>query len=437
MTSQDIAASRPAELGDELTAETQTALERAQASHRHEALFSERAYNIKQSAVRDVFDISIQPGLVSLAGGSPSLSKLPLELVAETASRVIVEHGMEALHYGGGKGTLALRELICEIMAEEGIVGASAEDVVVTTGSQSAQDIAAKVFCNPGDVVLVEDPTYVGALNTFEAYQVQVEPVFMDDDGLIPEHLESRIAELEAAGKRIKLLYTIPSFNNPSGITLAAERRQRIVDICSAHNILILEDNPYGMLRFDGHPLPPLRADNPDDVIYCGSFSKIFSPGVRLGWALVPRHLYRRFYLAAEAVVLCPSTLNQLIVTEFFRTFDWRGYLAESRATYAERCSAMLEALAEHFPAEATWTTPDGGFFVWVTLPEGIDTYPLLYQAIEAGVVFIPGAAFTPSDGTSSKLRLAFSGVTPEQIREGVSRLAPVIRGALEAHAGA
>ena len=437
MTSQDIAASRPAELGDELTAETQTALERAQASHRHEALFSERAYNIKQSAVRDVFDISIQPGLVSLAGGSPSLSKLPLELVAETASRVIVEHGMEALHYGGGKGTLALRELICEIMAEEGIVGASAEDVVVTTGSQSAQDIAAKVFCNPGDVVLVEDPTYVGALNTFEAYQVQVEPVFMDDDGLIPEHLESRIAELEAAGKRIKLLYTIPSFNNPSGITLAAERRQRIVDICSAHNILVLEDNPYGMLRFDGHPLPPLRADNPDDVIYCGSFSKIFSPGVRLGWALVPRHLYRRFYLAAEAVVLCPSTLNQLIVTEFFRTFDWRGYLAESRATYAERCSAMLEALAEHFPAEATWTTPDGGFFVWVTLPEGIDTYPLLYQAIEAGVVFIPGAAFTPSDGTSSKLRLAFSGVTPEQIREGVSRLAPVIRGALEAHAGA
>ena len=437
MTSQDIAASRPAELGDELTAETQTALERAQASHRHEALFSERAYNIKQSAVRDVFDISIQPGLVSLAGGSPSLSKLPLELVAETASRVIVEHGMEALHYGGGKGTLALRELICEIMAEEGIVGASAEDVVVTTGSQSAQDIAAKVFCNPGDVVLVEDPTYVGALNTFEAYQVQVEPVFMDDDGLIPEHLESRIAELEAAGKRVKLLYTIPSFNNPSGITLAAERRQRIVDICSAHNILILEDNPYGMLRFDGHPLPPLRADNPDDVIYCGSFSKIFSPGVRLGWALVPRHLFRRFYLAAEAVVLCPSTLNQLIVTEFFRTFDWRGYLAESRATYAERCSAMLEALAEHFPAEATWTTPDGGFFVWVTLPEGIDTYPLLYQAIEAGVVFIPGAAFTPSDGTSSKLRLAFSGVTPEQIREGVSRLAPVIRGALEAHAGA
>ena len=419
----------------ELTAETQTALERAEASHRHEALYSERAHNIKQSAVRDVFDISIRPGLISLAGGSPSLSKLPVDLVAETASRVIREHGMTALHYGGGKGTEELRELICGIMAEEGILGASPEDVVVTTGSQSAQDIAAKVFCNPGDVVLVEDPTYVGALNTFEAYQVQVEPIFMDENGLIPEHLESRIAALETEGKRIKLLYTIPSFNNPSGITLAAERRQRVVDICRDHNILVLEDNPYGMLRFDGHPLTPLRADNPDDVIYCGSFSKIFSPGVRLGWALVPRHLYRRFYLAAEAVVLCPSTLTQLIVTEFFRVFDWRSYLAESRSDYAERCAAMLEALAEHFPAEATWTTPEGGFFVWVTLPEGIDTYPLLYQAIDAGVVFIPGAAFTPSDEPSSKLRLAFSGVAPEQIHEGVRRLAPVIRAAVEAQA--
>lgn len=417
----------------ELTAETQTALERAEASHRHEALYSERAHNIKQSAVRDVFDISIRPGLVSLAGGSPSLTKLPVDLVAETAKRVISEHGMTALHYGGGKGTEELRELICEIMAEEGILGASPDDVVVTTGSQSAQDIAAKVFCNPGDVVLVEDPTYVGALNTFEAYQVQVEPVFMDDHGLIPEELERRIAELQAEGKRIKLLYTIPSFNNPSGITLAADRRQRIVDICRDHNILVLEDNPYGMLRFDGHPLTPLRAANPDDVIYCGSFSKIFSPGVRLGWALVPRHLYRRFYLAAEAVVLCPSTLTQLLVTEFFRTFDWRGYLAESRAVYAERCAAMLQALAEYFPAEAQWTTPEGGFFVWVTLPEGIDTYPLLYQAIDAGVVFIPGAAFTPGSETSSKLRLAFSGVSPEQIVEGVRRLAPVVHAAVEA----
>jgi DNA-binding transcriptional MocR family regulator len=436
VTSQDID-TQPTTLGAGLTAETQTAFERAEASHRHEALFSERAHNIRQSAVRDVFDISIRPGLISLAGGSPSLSKLPLDLVAQTASRVVLEHGMEALHYGGGKGTLALRELICEIMAEEGITGASPEDVVVTTGSQSAQDIAAKVFCNPGDVVLVEDPTYVGALNTFEAYQVQVEPVRMDAEGLVPEELEARIADLEAQGKTIKLLYTIPSFNNPSGITMAAERRQRIVDICREHNILVLEDNPYGMLRFDGHPLVPLRAENPDDVIYCGSFSKIFSPGVRLGWALVPRHLYRRFYLAAEAVVLCPSSLNQLIVTEFFRAFDWRGYLADSRAVYAERCAAMLESLAEHLPAGVEWTTPEGGFFVWVTLPDGIDTYPLLYQAIEVGVVFIPGAAFTPSDEPSSRLRLAFSGVAPEQIREGVRRLAPVIRGALEAHAGA
>jgi DNA-binding transcriptional MocR family regulator len=435
VTSQDIEPTQDTEL----SAETQTALERAEASHRHEALFSERAHNIRQSAVRDVFDISIRPGLVSLAGGSPSLADLPLDLVAQTASRVITEHGMEALHYGGGKGTLELRELICEIMAEEGILGASPEDVVVTTGSQSAQDIAAKVFCNPGDVVLVEDPTYVGALNTFEAYQVRVEPVRMDENGLVPEELEARIEALEAEGKAIKLLYTIPSFNNPSGITMASERRQRIVDLCREHNILVLEDNPYGLLRFDGRPLMPLRADNPDDVIYCGSFSKIFSPGVRLGWALVPKHLYRRFYLAAEAVVLCPSMLTQMLVTEFFRTFDWRAYLAGSRGVYAERCAAMLAALAEEFPSESgwsiEWTTPEGGFFVWLTLPVGIDTYPLLHEAIDAGVVFIPGAAFSPSDAPSNRLRLAFSGVAPERIREGVRRLAPVLRAAVERHA--
>ena len=433
MTSQDMTAGTLTAI--ELTAETQSALERAEASHRHESLFSARAHHIKQSAVRDVFDISVRPGLVSLAGGAPNLAGLPLDVVAETARRVIEEQGMTALQYGNGRGTDELRELICEIMAEEGLVGASPEDVVVTTGSQSAQDIAAKIFCNPGEVVLVEDPTYVGALNTFEAYQVQVEPVRMDADGLVPEELEARIRELEAAGKAVKILYTIPSFNNPSGITLAAERRQRIVDICREHNILVLEDNPYGMLRFDGKPLRPLRADNPDDVIYCGSFSKIFSPGVRLGWALVPRHLYRRFYLAAEAVVLCPSTLSQLIVTEFFRAFDWRSHLAAARAGYAQRCTAMLEALAEHFPPEAEWTTPDGGFFVWVTLPAGIDTYPLLREAIDAGVVFIPGAAFTPSDAPSSTLRLAFSGASPEQIREGVRRLAPVVRAAVERHA--
>ena len=420
-----------------LAAETQTALERAAAStHRHEALFSDRAFHIKQSAVRDVFDISIRPGLVSLAGGSPSLRSLPLKELGESARSIIADHGLESLQYGAGQGMEELRRQACEVMAAEGIHDADPEDIVITTGSQSAQDVAAKVFCNPGDVVLCEDPTYVGALNSFEAYEVDLQAVPMDREGLIPEALEATIAALRGQGRTIKMLYTIPSFNNPSGITLSAGRRQRIVDICAGENILVLEDNPYGMLRFDGRPLTPLRAGNPHDVLYLGSFSKIFAPGVRVGWALLPKHLHRRFYLACEAVVLCPSPLTQMLVSAFLRDYDWMQHIRDVRVLYAARCAAMLAALSEHLPDGVSWTVPDGGFFVWLSLPEGVDTYPLLYEAIDAGVVFIPGAAFTPSDEPSNKLRLAFSAVSEEDIREGVRRLAPVLRRAMDAAAG-
>ncbi|GAA4052886.1 PLP-dependent aminotransferase family protein [Arthrobacter methylotrophus] len=419
--------------GPELPAEAIDAIERAAtAAHRHEGLFSERAAHIKQSAVRDVFDISMRPGLVSLAGGNPYLQSLPLEKLGQTAARIITEEGMTALQYGGGQGTEELRTQICEIMAAEGITDARPENVVITAGSQSAQDVATKVFCNPGDVVLVENPTYVGALNTFEAYQVQVETVDMDDNGLVPELLEAKIAELQAEGKNIKFLYTIPNFNNPSGITLSPARRQHIVDICSNANILVLEDNPYGLLRFDGKPLAPMRAANAHDVIYMGSFSKIFAPGLRIGWALVPEHLQRRFYLASEAVTLCPPTLNQMIISAYLRDYDWRAQIDTYRALYEERCNALLVALAEHMPPGLSWTKPEGGFFVWVTLPDGVDTYPLLKKAIEAGVVFIPGAAFTHSDEPSNKLRLAFSAVPPESIAEGVRRLAPVLQEAID-----
>jgi 2-aminoadipate transaminase len=424
----------PTDHAPDISAEADLALARAGASHRHESLFSERAASIKQSAVRDVFDISMRPGLVSLAGGNPFLQSLPLEKLGSMAYRLVAEDGLTALQYGGGQGTEELREQICEVMAAEGIHGADPANVVITAGSQSAQDVACKLFCDPGDVVLCEYPTYVGALNTFEAHQIEVAPIAMDEDGLVPEALEARIAELRAAGKRIKFLYTIPSFNNPSGITLADERRQRIVDICRDANILVLEDNPYGLLKFDGAPHTPLRAENPEDVLYFGSFSKILAPGLRIGWALVPEHLQRRFYLASEAVTLCPPTFNQMLISKYLEEHDWRGQIDAYRALYAERCAAMLQALEEHMPEGVHWTTPEGGFFVWVTLPEGVDTYPLLKQGIDAGVVFIPGAAFTPDDEPSSNLRLAFSAVSTEKIREGVKRLAPVLSKALAAN---
>ncbi|MDJ0357115.1 PLP-dependent aminotransferase family protein [Paenarthrobacter sp. PH39-S1] len=430
---------RATDAAEPLPAEAEEALLRAEAQssgtvHPHESLFSDRAANIKQSAVRDVFEISMQPGLVSLAGGNPYLQSLPLEKLGQAAAAIIAEQGLEALQYGGGQGTLELRRQICMVMAAEGITDADPENVVITAGSQSAQDIAAKVFCNPGDVVLIEDPTYVGALNTFETYQIDVQPVLVDDDGLVPSELRRRIAELRSAGKTVKMLYTIPNFSNPSGVTLSPSRRQEIVDICREANVLVLEDNPYGLLKFEGELASPLRVGNAREVLYLGSFSKIFAPGLRIGWALVPAHLKQRFYLASEAVTLCPPTFNQMLVSAYLRDFDWMGQIRTYRALYQERCEAMLAALTELMPAGIRWTAPAGGFFIWLTVPEHVDTYPLLRKGIDAGVVFVPGAAFTSVTGPSNTLRLAFSSATPENIWEGVRRLAPVLRAAVDRH---
>lgn len=245
----------------------------------HEALFSERAAGIKQSAVRDVFELSLDSSLVSLAGGNPYLQSLPLEKLGEISRRIITEQGPVALQYGSGLGTEELRLQILQVMAAEGIANVAVENVVVTNGSQSAQDMACKVFCDPGDTVLCEDPTYVGALNTFEAYQVKAASILTDEQGIVPEALAERIQTLRAAGERIKFLYTIPNFNNPSGITLVAHRRQQVVDICREAGILILEDNPYGMLRYDGEPAPTLRSLDAENVIYMGSFPRSSPPG--------------------------------------------------------------------------------------------------------------------------------------------------------------
>jgi len=401
----------------------------------HEELLSERAAGIKQSAVRDVFELSLDPSLVSLAGGNPFLQLLPLEKIGEISQRIITEQGPEALQYGSGLGTAQLRAQILDVMAAEGITNVKVEDVVVTNGSQSAQDVACKVFCDPGDTVLCEDPTYVGALNTFEAYQVKARPVGTDDNGLIPQALRERITELRASGERIKFLYTIPNFNNPSGITLAAERREEIVAICREEGILILEDNPYGMLRYEGEAAPTLRSVDPENVIYMGSFSKIFAPGLRIGWAAAPTHLFRRFYLAGEAVALCPPTLNQMIISAYLEEHDWKGQITKYNDLYRSRRDAMLDALEKYLPAEVSYTRPEGGFFIWLTLPQGIDTYALLQLGVKAGVIFIPGAAFSPSGQADNKLRLAFCAVDEATIAEGVQRLSTLLASAIEANA--
>jgi DNA-binding transcriptional MocR family regulator len=312
-------------------------------------------------------------------------------------------------------------------MAMEGI-DARPDDVVVTVGSQQALDLLARVFLDPGDVVLVEAPTYVTAIATFAAYQAQLVHVPLDGDGLVPEALAETLTRLAAAGRRVKLLYTVPTFQNPAGVTLSAPRRARVVEICRRFGVLVVEDNPYGLLAFDGDPVRAMRADAVDgEVVYLGSFSKTLAPGLRVGWALAPPAVRDRLVLAAESAMLSHSALAQLVVERYLATQPWPEQLKTFRELYRERRDALLGALDVHMPAGTTWTRPGGGFFVWATLPEGLDAKAMLPRAIGARVAYVPGTGFFADGGGRANMRLSFCYPTAERIVEGVARLGEVI----------
>ncbi len=388
----------------------------------HTARLADRAEGYRPSPVREVFEVSMLPNMISLAGGNPDLAGLPLERIADMAHHIIKDRGQEALQYGSGAGTTELQELVCEIMALEGI-SAHPENVQITSGSQMALELVTKLFCNPGDVILAEGPTYVGALSVFAGLQADVVQLPIDDQGLIPDELENSISTLRAQGRTIKFLYTIPNFNNPSGITLAPERRPAIVAICRAAGIAIVEDNPYGLLSFDGSTERALYTLDPDNVFYLGSFSKIFSPGLRIGWVVAPTDVRKRLQLAAEATTICPSVLSQMLAESYISGIDWRAYVRDACAAYSRRCDAVMDALTLHLPEGSTWTRPTGGFFTWITLPAGQSADALLQPAIAAGVVFVPGSAFFAKPAGANQLRVAFSFETEEALVEGIQRL--------------
>ncbi|NUP30518.1 MAG: PLP-dependent aminotransferase family protein [Streptomycetaceae bacterium] len=386
------------------------------------------------SEVRALFAVASRPEVVSLAGGMPNLHALPMDAVGDAVARLIQERGTVALQYGSGQGDETLRGQICDVMRLEGIE-AHPDDVTVTVGSQQALDLVTRIFVDPGDVILAEAPSYVGALSTFASYQANVVHVEMDDDGLVPEHLENAIAAVKASGKRAKFLYTIPNFHNPMGVCLSAERRARILEICRRADLLIVEDNPYGLLGFDGDPMRALRADDSDGVVYLGSFSKTFAPGLRVGWAVAPHAVREKLVLAAEASVLSPPVFSQMTVSTYLETQPWRAQIKNYREMYRERRDAMLDALRTYMPPGTTWTNPSGGFFVWVTLPEGLDAKAMLPRAVTARVAYVPGTAFYADGFGASSMRLSFCFPTPERIREGVRRLAGVIAQELELRA--
>jgi DNA-binding transcriptional MocR family regulator len=400
--------------------------------------YAQRARGMTASEIRALFAVASRPEVVSLAGGSPYVSALPLDAVGDMLGELVARHGASSLQYCIGQGDLALREVICEVMSLEGIdasCGANPDDVVVTVGAQQALDLVARVFLDPGDVVLAEGPSYVGALGVFQAAQADVVHVPMDDLGLIPEALEEALARVAASGRRAKFLYTVPTYHNPGGVTLPEERRERILEICQRADMLVLEDNPYGLLGFDADPLPALRSRVRDGVIYLGTFSKTFSSGVRTGWALAPHAVREKLVIASEAQILCPSMLSQSAVTTYFQTMPWREQLKTFRTLYAERRDAVLGALDDFMPSGTSWTRPGGGFYVWLTLPAGLDSKAMLPRAIHNRVAYVPGTGFY-ADGTGRQhLRLSYCFPPPERIREGVRRLATVIEEELELRA--
>ncbi|MHB1474371.1 MAG: aminotransferase-like domain-containing protein [Dermatophilaceae bacterium] len=382
------------------------------------------------SEIRALFAVASRPEVVSLAGGMPYLSALPMDTVAATVAQMLATQGLTALQYGSGQGDPTLREQILEVMSLEGI-SAHADDVVVTTGSQQALDLVTRIFIDPGDVVLAEAPSYVGALGVFAAYQAHVAHVTSDHDGLVPHALEERIHDLLASGKRIKLLYTVPNFHNPAGTTLSLQRRPQILEICQRHGILVLEDNPYGLLGFDGEPTAAMRSLSEEGVVYLGTFSKTFAPGLRVGWALAPHAVREKLVLASESAILCPSMYSQMTVSAYLATCDWKAQIKVYRELYRERRDAMIDSLSALLP-QASWTHPEGGFYVWLTLPDGLNAKAMLPRAVTERVAYVPGTAFF-ADGTGHRhVRLSYCYPDPDRIREGVRRFAAVVQSELE-----
>jgi DNA-binding transcriptional MocR family regulator len=398
-------------------------------------LYALRAAGMTGSEIRALFSVLERPEVISLAGGNTD-TDIVAHRIADCVSAVLAGNGAtsggDPLGYGMSDGVPALRELLTELMALQHIEAAP-HQVLPTDGAQQALELIAKIFCDPGDLVLTEAPSYVGALQAFQSYQVEMRSVATDDDGLVPDALVDTLDAAAAEGRRAKFIYLVPTFANPSGITLAEHRRPEIIDICRRHDLLIIEDDPYAYVRFEGDPVPALRSLTDEGIIYLGTLSKVFSPGMRVGWVLAPEPVRERLLLAKEAADLCSSPFTQMVAATYLASGHVEEDLQIVRKVYRERRDAMADALDAYFPTEAQTRLPQGGLFLWVTLPDVLDTKAMLGRALEQGIAYVPGTAFYPrkEDGLHS-LRLNFSYPSVDQIEEGMRRLGAVVVDELE-----
>lgn len=394
---------------------------------RYRARYAERTWGMTASEIRALFSVASRPEVVFLAGGMPYTAGLDYEAFSAVTQAVIRDVGATALQYGGGQGLPELREALVEVMSAEGIT-AHADDLVITSGGQQGLDLVAKLFCDPGDVILAEGPSYVGALGAFSAYQAAVEHVPMDAEGLVPEALEDTLQQLADTGRTAKFLYTVPNHQNPAGVSLSTARRERVLELAARFDLLVVEDNPYGLLDFKGELRPALKSLDPERVVYVGTLSKVFAPGIRIGWVAAEGPVREKLVLLKEAADLCHSNFTQYVAHRWLTTQPWFDDVVRLREVYRERCEALLDALANEMPGACRWSVPTGGFFVWVTLPPGLDARELLARAIRARVAYVPGQAFYADGSGGDHIRLSFGFSDAARIREGVRRLAEVVR---------
>ncbi|HEY8101159.1 MAG TPA: PLP-dependent aminotransferase family protein [Burkholderiaceae bacterium] len=381
--------------------------------------FAERAEKLQSSAIREILKVTMRPEIISFAGGLPSPETFPVEHMRAAFESVLSRQGKVALQYGPTDGYAPLREWVADSLSING-AKIVPEQVLMVSGSQQGLDLLGKVLIDQGSKVLVETPSYLGALQAFSLYEPEFVSVPTDDHGLMPNAIDT-------IGQGARLLYALPNFQNPTGRTMTVDRREQLVETCARMGIPLIEDDPYGALCYRGEPLPKMLTMNTGGVIYMGSFSKVLTPGIRLGYVVAPVPLIRKLEQAKQAADLHTAQLTQMVVHEAIKDGFLKSHIPTIRKLYSDQCQAMLAALTEFFPATATWTKPEGGMFIWVTLPKHIDSMKLLDEAIAQNVAFVPGAPFFANAPEHNTLRLSFVTVPPEKIREGVAKLGKLI----------
>mgnify|MGYP001125292129 CR=1 FL=1 len=393
--------------------------------------YAQRIQRMKGSAIRELLKFTEEPDVISFAGGMPAPEVFPIEKTKEACIKVLKEKGAQSLQYSTTDGYVPLREMIARHSARYGIE-VTAKNILITSGSQQALDLLGKIFINPGDHILVESPTYLGALQAWNAYQAEFIPVPFDKNGMVTDVLKKR---LRASAK---FIYVLPNFQNPTGVTLSYERRLQLIELADKYGVPIIEDDPYGQLRYEGENLPAIivldsqtrtqKACYSGNVIYLSTFSKILAPGIRLAWVIAPLEIIQKLILAKQGADLHTATFNQFVAYEIGRGGFIDEHVKLIRRVYRERRDVMLNALQKYMPEDVHWTHPQGGLFLWVTLPEFIDSSELLTEALKMKVAFVPGKPFFTQGEGKSSMRLNFSNATPEKINDGIGRLAKVIK---------